>query len=114
MPYYDWICDPCAIVRTVKRTFETAADPLICTRCEEPMERVFTVPVLHDNFRVDAKETWDRWYSGTETAPGMTREQTMATARKYYKEQKHVTAPSSAKTISTGTNPVAAPYSGDI
>jgi hypothetical protein len=114
MPFYDFICEDCAIVRTVKRTFETAGDELICSRCEEPMERVFTAPVIRDNVRIPATETWDRWYSGQETAPGLTREQTMAAARSYYKDQKHYTGLNPKKTISTATHPAAAPYSGDV
>lgn len=114
MPFFEYWCENCDREFTKRRPFSESDEPLTCAFCEQPAERIMSLPVILDASPVKATETWDRWYSGKEVATGMTREQTMALARKYYRDQKHHTGMQPAKTISTPSNPVASPYSGAV
>lgn len=80
MSFYLFKCNDCCNERTLNMPFAELEEDVWCDveTCDGEMLRVYTVPSII-NYR-SAGELAERALRGEETVPGMTREESMATA----------------------------------
>ena len=87
--FYLFKCEQCCNERTLNVPFiELGALEPLCdvTGCDSYMVRVYTAPTII-NYR-SSGELAERALRGEETVPGLTREQSMATAAQMAKDRK--------------------------
>lgn len=81
MPYYPFICNTCGETYTFKRHYDAASLPAMCAKCEEPLERVYTVPMMAVP-EMNAADVMNRHIRGEgEPVAGLSQAQTVAAAK---------------------------------
>lgn len=111
MAKYVFYCAACDESYEVDRPMSQSGIGLVCAKCELPAKRIYTVPQIAVPVYM-AADVMNEYASGERVVPGQTREQTMFYANGLAKMQKKNKGKKAASgpTISTGTNPVATPY----
>lgn len=107
MAKYIFYCADCDESYEVERPMSQSGIGLMCSKCEKPAKRIYTVPQIAVPVYM-AADVMNEYASGARVVPGQTREQTMFYANglaRMQKKNKNTKAPD-YPTISTGTNPV--------
>ncbi len=79
MPHYVFVCTDCCEQLEEHFTMATISDAVIMCGCGRKMRQVYSPPTII-NYR-NAAELAERALRGEETVPGLTREESMATAK---------------------------------
>ena len=87
MPYYRFVCPSCCHELTRHFTMAAVGEAkVICIECGATMHQLYSPPTII-NYRSGA-ELAERALRGEETVPGMTRQESMATAAQMARDRR--------------------------
>lgn len=86
MPYYFFVCTDCCEVRQIHFTMAAVGEAKVMCGCGRRMHRRYTSPMVISC--KSAAELAERALRGEETVPGLTREDSMATAAQMARDRK--------------------------
>lgn len=105
MPLYEYWCHDCQKTFDIRRPFEQASNPAMCTCMGTNTQRFYGSIAFSMPGKSEA-DSWNDWYDGREAAVGMSRERTQQLARHHYQQSKGNTQPVAPKrSVSTPGNP---------